>query len=122
MLMPLGVGKSGRKCLPSCTSMLQRLAISTVFSSASGMSANSSAISSGDLRYCWSEKLRGRRGSSRTRPSPMQTRVSWASKSPCLMKRTSLVATRGAPQRPARATAACTCSSSLTRAVRCSSR
>ena len=55
MPMPLGVGKSGRKYLPNCTSMLQRLAISTVFSNASGRSLNSSAISAGDFRYCWSE-------------------------------------------------------------------
>ncbi|MNH28116.1 hypothetical protein D3C81_1262120 [compost metagenome] len=54
MPMPLGVGKSGRKYLPSCTWMLQRLAISTVLAMASGRSLNSSAISSADFRYCWS--------------------------------------------------------------------
>ncbi|MNS84032.1 hypothetical protein D3C72_1178440 [compost metagenome] len=54
MPMPLGVGKSGRKYLPSCTWILQRLAISTVLAMASGRSLNSSAISSADFRYCWS--------------------------------------------------------------------
>ncbi|MNG15259.1 hypothetical protein D3C84_990730 [compost metagenome] len=52
MVMPAGTGKSGRKYLPICTSILQRRAISTVFSSASGKSLNSSAISCGVFRYC----------------------------------------------------------------------
>ncbi|CAH0531665.1 hypothetical protein CTH30272_03908 [Allocatenococcus thiocycli] len=46
------VGNAGRKYSPKRTVTLQRLAISTLFSSASGISANSSHISSSLRRYC----------------------------------------------------------------------
>ncbi len=64
--MPSGVGNSGRKFLPSCTVSEQRRAISTLFSSASGMSAKSAAISAWVLKYCSSVKSRGRRLSAST--------------------------------------------------------
>lgn len=49
------VGNCGRKYSPSRTVTLQRLAISTLFASASGMSANSSHISSSLRIYCCGE-------------------------------------------------------------------
>jgi hypothetical protein len=64
--MPSGVGKSGRKFLPSCTVSEQRRAISTLFSRASGRSAKSAAISSWVLKYCCSVKSFGRRLSDST--------------------------------------------------------
>ncbi len=59
--------------------MLQRRAISTLFCSASGRSANSSAISAALRRYWYGLYWRWRRGSFSVRPSWMQTRASWAS-------------------------------------------
>ncbi len=50
--LAVGVGKSGSRLLPSVNSKLQRRAISTLLASASGMSANSSAISACVLKYC----------------------------------------------------------------------
>ena len=119
---PSGTGKSGRKYLPRLSARLQRLASSTVFSSASGRSANSSAISSGDFRYCSRVYSRGRLGSSSTRPVAMQTRASCASKSSRDRKRTSLLASSGRPSSPASATAAVLKASSPSRPVRVSSR
>ena len=95
MVIPSGTGKSGRKYFPNKTSTLQRLAISTVFSIASGRSENNSSISSEDLKYCSSVYLCSRRGSSKVTPSYIQTRASWASKSSRLINRTSFVATTG---------------------------
>ena len=50
----------GRRLLPSSIARLQRRATSIEFSSACGMSANSSAISSWRLKYCSAVKRRGR--------------------------------------------------------------
>ncbi|ESU84758.1 hypothetical protein WRSd5_00473 [Shigella dysenteriae WRSd5] len=49
------VGNCGRKYSPRRTVTLQRLAISTVLARASGMSANSSHISSSLRIYCCGE-------------------------------------------------------------------
>ena len=57
------------------------IAISTEFSSACGMSANSFAISSWRLKYCSGVKRFGRRWSARMWPVAMHTRASWARKS-----------------------------------------
>ena len=122
MVMPSGIGKSGRKFSPRRISRVQRRAISTVFSNASGRSENSATISSSDFRYCSSEYFLGRRGSSRVLPSWIQTLASWASKSSRRINRTSLLATTGIPSSDARATVACRQSSSPGREVRWTSR
>ena len=50
--IPSGTGKSGKKFSPKVSCKLQRLAISTVFVKASGMSANKASISSVLRKYC----------------------------------------------------------------------
>ena len=54
VVWPSGTGNAGRNDSPRCRSRLQRRAISTVLSMASGISSNSDAISPGDFRYCCS--------------------------------------------------------------------
>ena len=46
------VGNSGKTYSPNRTVTLQRLAISTEFSNASGMSLKSSHISASERKYC----------------------------------------------------------------------
>ena len=61
IVTPGGVGKAGRRLLPSWISRLQRRAISIEFSSACGISVKSCAISSWRLKYCSGVKSFGRR-------------------------------------------------------------
>jgi hypothetical protein len=107
---------------PRRSARLQRRAISTVFSSASGRSANSSAISAALRRYCCGVYLRGRDGSASNVPSWMQTRASCDSKSAGVRNRTSLVATTGTAWRSASASVAAIAASSSGRPTRVSSR
>ena len=80
--MPPAPDTPAARDLPSFSSRLQRRAISTVFSIASGTSSNSSAISCGDLQVLLARCSGARRfGSPSSAPSWMQTRASCASKS-----------------------------------------
>ena len=75
---PPASGSPAAGVLPSVNSKAQRRAISTEFSSASGRSAKSAAISACVLKYCDGRKSRGRRASPSTQPCAMHTRASWA--------------------------------------------
>ena len=73
------------------------LAIATLLPSASGRSANRSAISACVRKYCSAVKRRGRRLSDSVWPSAMQTRASCARKSSGVRNWIGCVATMGTP-------------------------
>ncbi len=105
MVMPGGVGKFGSCGLPSVSTTLQRLAISTAFWSAPGMSANSSAISAWVLKRISSLKRLTRLPLASISPSAMQVRASWAMNSSLDRNWIGWVATTGRPSLAASATA-----------------